>query len=147
MIVEIHDGLQELKNAEKYTFIRDIVLGGLVFFLYKNIPTPAFITLVYYYIVFIILRFVLSEITTLKIVDGERKGKKYFALSGHVALFTLCIYMSLQHNLFHKWIGLSALIAYCILTVSVRAHFTADVINTVLLVFWNVTFLKKYFDV
>lgn len=143
MNVVITDKLQAYKDYEKYTLARDLILAALVYFVYKHIPSPAFFNLIYYYIIFILFRFALSHMTEIRKEDG----KKYFALSGHVGLFTICVFMCLKYELFNKWIGLSMLLMYSIFTVLTKAHFTADVINTVAVIFCEITLLKRYFDV
>lgn len=130
----ITDRLQEAYDYSAYTIMRDIVLLLVVYTTYTYLPFNTFSNIWKIYIGLIMLRFVLSELTAIRKKDSN---KKYFQLSGHMALFTLSLLFATQHNVFNLQNPLfrnALLLIYGLLNIIVHAHYTTDIINTTILI-------------
>lgn len=130
----IIDKLQQTYDYSTYTILRDIVLLVVVYFTYTHLPFSTFSNIWKLYIGVLVIRFIMSELTIWRKKDSY---KKYFQMSGHMALFTLSVLFASQHNLFNLQNTLFRnvlLLSYAILNIIVHAHFTTDIINTTVFV-------------
>ncbi len=133
-VIEIKDRLQNSYDYAHYTIVRDIVLCVVVYMTYVYLPFDTFTQIWKMYLGLLIIRFVLSELTTLR---NNNSNKKYFQMSGHMTLFTLSILFAAKQNLFNLQNAIVRnvlLLVYGILNVIVHAHYTTDIVNTTVFV-------------
>lgn len=136
----ITDRLQNTYDYSAYTIIRDVIIILTIYLSYTYLPFDTFSSIWKLYLGVLVVRFVLSELTLLR--DEETK-KKYFQMSGHIALFTLSVLFASTHNIFNLQNIIfrnGLLLAYAILNIIVHAHYTTDVVNT--LVFIHFLYLQ-----
>jgi hypothetical protein len=139
--IEIQDKLQKSFNYSQYSIVRDITLCVVVYITYVYLPFDTFTQIWKIYFGLIFLRFILSELTTLR--DSSNSNKKYFQMSGHMTLFTLSILFAAKQNLFNLQNVIfrnTLLFVYGIMNVIVHAHYTTDIINTTVFVHFIYTF-------
>lgn len=142
--IQIKDYLQDTFDLSQYSIVRDIILIVSVYLFYRNIPFEIFINLIKYYICLIIIRWILSNITTITKKQND-KDKKYFQISGHTILFVLLILMSLDNNIFtNKTLAYIIIVAYSLLNILVKAHYSYDVLMSIFLTFYMYNYLKNY---
>jgi hypothetical protein len=138
--ISITDAIQSNFDLENYTLIRDVIIVAWGYLAYTQMPTDVFVKLVKYYITFVLIRWIISSMTTIEI---NKKGqKKYFQISGHVGLFTLITLFLMQVSFFGSDAHLLPYVfisTYALFNVAVKAHFTSDVINTVLFIHFMVS--------
>lgn len=130
----INDKLQEAYDYSAYTITRDIVLLFTVYITYTYLPFDTFTSIWKLYLGVLLIRYILSELTVLR---REDTNKKYFQMSGHMALFTLSVLFAAKQNIFNLQNALfrnAVLLTYAILNVVVHAHFTTDIVNTTIFV-------------
>lgn len=143
--VSITDRLQEAYDYSGYTLSRDIVLLVVVYITYTHLPFDTFCNIWKIYIGVLVVRFLSSELTTIRRNDSD---KKYFQMSGHMALFTLSVLFASQHNLFNLQNPILRnvlLLMYGILNIIVHAHYSTDIITTTIIVhFLYLRFLQHH---
>jgi hypothetical protein len=119
-------------DFSKYTLSRDVIALLSVYVLYASVPWDTFVSFLKLYAFVLLVRFFLGELTTVK-----KENKKYLQTSGHVALFTLVVLIASSekiYNMENKIFLWLIILAYAALNVAVRAHYTTDVIYTLMLV-------------
>jgi hypothetical protein len=141
--LKIKDTLQTTFDLSQYIIIRDIILLVSIYFFYTNSSYDTFVIFVKYYILMLILRWIISNITSISIdvegIENEKNNKKYFQISGHMMAFTLLILLCIDNNLF----GLSnnlvlvyaLIISYSLLNIFTKSHYSYDILTTVLLTY------------
>ncbi len=144
MNVTIEDKLQQNFKFNEYSLVRDIVVFGVCYVMFLYIPFEAFARFLKYYVIVIIVRYILSELTTIRLKDN----KKYFQLSGHMSLFMLAVLTAADNNVLglqNKLVQGSLLIAYGMLNVVVGSHTTVDIVYTYIAVLflYNLQILKN----
>ena len=86
--VNVTDRIQQKLDWSQYVLFRDLILLGCIVTAYLNLPWETFTLLVRMYIVFLLARYTISELTVLqKTLDN----KKHFQISGHFGMFLLIV--------------------------------------------------------
>lgn len=117
---------------EGYSLTRDIILVLAVYALYAYVPFETFSTFIRYWVAMIILRYLMSLITTLT----KENGKKYFQISGHMSMFTLVLLVARDNDLIQKYAMYVLAVSYGILNSAVKAHYTSDLLATYTMVMY-----------
>ncbi|NBP00271.1 MAG: hypothetical protein EBU90_09135 [Proteobacteria bacterium] len=135
MITEIavQDTIQNRLDWSKYILTRDLVLLAAVGGAYMYLPWDTITLLLRVYIVFLLVRYLISELTVFRKASDK---KKHFQISGHFGLFLLIVLFLrsvLQLNNFAYYL---LIVSFGLLNVATHAHTTVDVLFTYLLVNW-----------
>ena len=140
----IKDKLQQLHDLSRYSIVRDILLLCIVFYSYKSLPQDSFFSLIRLYVIFICLRYALSELTEIR--DTTDKQAKHFQLSGHFGLFLLVVIYQVnnidkfQNNSFLSFI---IIFSFGFLNILTRHHTSADIVLTYLFITFLYEFAKS----
>lgn len=150
----IEDKIQTYLQYENWSLLRDIILIILVYIFYTNVEFNLFQAAIKYYIIFLIIRYLISIITTVTKKENTTT-EKYFQISAHVGLFTiLMLLFSMSHvpqnadvadkvpfiNQTSSWV---IILAYGLLNIATQKHYFYDILSTILLV--NYLFTIDYF--
>jgi hypothetical protein len=130
--VVITDQLQTRYNWTEYALARDLVLFASVVFVYLNLPWDDFYWLLCLYGLFLIIRYLVSQVTRYHLTTTK---KKYFQISGHFGLFLLIILFAQTRSLLgiqHTFVFITALFLFALLNILTRAHTTSDIMFTYL---------------
>ena len=129
--VAITDRIQQKLDWSTYILSRDLILLGSIVGAYTYLPWETFTLLVRMYIVFLIVRYIISELT---LYQKRPDNKKYFQISGHFGMFLLIVLFSHSHFQLNSFTHISLLVSFGLLNVATKAHTTVDILFTYLLV-------------
>jgi hypothetical protein len=127
------DYIQSFLNLENFGIYNIILLIGMVAACYFVLDWKLFLHGIYIFVIVLILRFIISQLTIIK----KKDGKKHFQISAQVALFTIIAFIAAKNKKFlmnNDMIFVISVLAYSIFTISTKTNTTADVIFTLLLV-------------
>lgn len=144
----IQDRLQTVLNLENYSILRTLILVGFSGLLYFKMPTTILGNIVQMVILIMVLRFLLSEMTIIKELDGDGKQKrKLFGLSGHIAIFSVLVIIASERKLFYldnRYFAGLLILLYGLFNVFTKDHTTNDMIFTFLIIYLlnSMSFIK-----
>jgi hypothetical protein len=122
-------------NTPFMELLNNILLGILVYVFYSNVEFPIFIKFIKYYVLLLIIRFIISSITSIKDVENN---KSYFQINSHIGLFLLIILLCIEENIFglgdNYYLSLGLVLIYSLSVIVTRYAYTYDVITTILLI-------------
>lgn len=129
----VTDKLQQRWDWSKYVLSRDIVLLLAIVAAYMYLPWETFTLLGKIYVVFLLIRYIISELTVLQTSPDK---KKHFQISGHFGLFLLIVLFLQSPLQINNFISIGLLMSFGLLNIATKAHTTVDVVFTYLLVTW-----------
>lgn len=148
--IEISDYLHENLQLQDYIFIKDIILLLCIYLFYINFPYENFIKVLKIFIVVIIVRYILSLLTTYKFAN-ENEKEKYFQYNFHIALLYILILSALHYqksnnidNYFYLFHFL--LLLYILLNIGNQSIYTTDAIFTLAVTNLLYQYLQEFFN-
>uniref|UniRef100_A0A6C0H6K6 Sphingomyelin synthase-like domain-containing protein n=1 Tax=viral metagenome TaxID=1070528 RepID=A0A6C0H6K6_9ZZZZ len=135
MITEITvtDTIQNRLDWSKYTLTIDIVLLAAVGGAYMYLPWDTITLLLKVYIVFLFVRYLVSELTLFR---KASENKKHFQISGHFGLFLLIVLFLRSVLQLNNYAYNLLIVSFGLLNVATHAHTTMDILFTYLVVNW-----------
>ena len=130
---KISDSIHQNYNYENYSLLADIILAILLYYSYISLPSEQFSKFLKYYILLLLIRYFLSNLTTIEI-----EGKKYFQLSSHMSLFLLILLIDLDNKVFGyenymEYLSYLFIIIYGTMLSLFKIQYSTDVINTIII--------------
>jgi hypothetical protein len=149
MDYEIEDVIQKNLDMSSYFLIKDIVLLIIVFILYSSLDFNWIIVSIKAFFIIIVLRYIISYLTTIIEYDENNRGTKYFQISANLSLFMIFCYILYINQLYitnYTTFNLS-IILYAILLIAVKSNFASDTLFTYLFMtfMYNLSFFKNLF--
>jgi len=149
MDYEIEDVIQKNLDMSSYFLIKDIVLLIIVFILYSSLDFNWIIVSIKAFFIIIVLRYIISYLTTIIEYDENNRGTKYFQISANLSLFMIFCYILYINQLYitnYTTFNLS-IILYAILLNAVKLNFASDTLFTYLFMtfMYNLSFFKNLF--
>lgn len=136
MDYEIEDIIQTNLNMSSYFLIKDFILLIMGFILYSSLDFHWLIISIKAFFVIIVLRYIISYLTTITEYDNNDRGTKYFQISANLSLFIIFCYIFYINQLYiTNYTTFNLLIVlYSILLIAVKSNFTSDILFTYLFI-------------
>jgi len=131
--IVVTDRIQQRLDWSKYILSRDLLLLVAVGVAYMYLPWDTFTLLVRVYIVFLLVRYTVSELT---VFQTSANKKKHFQISGHFGLFLLIVLFLQAPLQINSLAYIGFLASFGLLNIATQAHTTTDILFTYLLVTW-----------
>jgi hypothetical protein len=149
MDYEIEDVIQENLNMTSFFLIKDIILLVMGFVLYSSLDFHWLTVSIKAFFIIIVLRYIISYLTTITEYDKNDRGTKYFQISANLSLFMIFCYIFYINQLYiTNYATFNLLIvSYSILLITVKSNFTSDTLFTYLFMtfMYNLSLFKNLF--